>query len=87
MRALTKPLMPYPSGDFPMAAPITTSSSDPSYESARRGLVHHAIIFAVMITLLAAFDWYTGEPYWVQWVFLGWGAGLALHALLVHRRH
>ena len=46
----------------------------------RAGVLRHATIFAVVVVLLAILDWYTGEPYWVHWVFLGWGAGLAFHA-------
>lgn len=51
----------------------------------RAGVLRHAAIFAVVIALLAILDWYTGEPYWVHWVFLGWGAGLLLHAFLALR--
>lgn len=51
----------------------------------RAGVLRHAAIFAVVIVLLAILDWYTAEPYWVHWVFLGWGAGLALHAWLALR--
>jgi hypothetical protein len=58
----------------------------PPSEVARHSLIRHAVIFAVVIGLLTAFDLYTGEPYWVQWVFVGWGAGLALHAFLALRR-
>jgi hypothetical protein len=52
----------------------------------RSGVLHHAAAFAVVIVALAILDWYTAEPYWVHWVFLGWGAGLALHAWLTLRR-
>lgn len=58
----------------------------PPAEAARRGLVHHVIAFLVVIALLAVLNWFLGPPYWVQWVLLGWGAGLALHAFLVLRR-
>lgn len=51
----------------------------------RGGVIKHATIFAVVITLLAVLDWYTGEPYWVHWVFLGWGAGLLFHTWRVLR--
>ncbi len=55
-------------------------------EAARRGLLHHGMAFLVVIALLAAFNVYIGKPYWVLWVLLGWGAGLALHAFLAMRR-
>jgi hypothetical protein len=65
-----------------------TSPADTPAEMAekRRALMIHAIVFAVVIVLLAGLDWYTGHPYWVHWVFLGWGTGLAVHAALVMRR-
>jgi hypothetical protein len=52
---------------------------------ARRGFKIHAIVFVIVIALLAVIDWLTAEPYWVQWVFLGWGIGLAAHAWAVFR--
>jgi hypothetical protein len=39
----------------------------------------HALAFVAVMLLLAALDWWTAEPYWVHWVLLGWGAGLAAH--------
>lgn len=60
-------------------------SQDTVATLSRTGVLRHAAIFAVVIVLLAIFDWYTAEPYWVHWVFLGWGAGLALHAWLALR--
>jgi hypothetical protein len=50
------------------------------------GVLRHATIIAIVIVLLAILDWYTAEPYWVHWVFLGWGAGVLLHAWLALRR-
>lgn len=50
------------------------------------GVLTHAIIFAAVVAGLAILDWYTAEPYWVHWVFLGWGAGVAAHAWLALRR-
>jgi hypothetical protein len=46
----------------------------------------HVAVFVVIIALLGFIDWYTAEPYWIHWVFLGWGAGVALHAFLAFRR-
>jgi hypothetical protein len=45
-----------------------------------RGFRIHAALFVITMILLAAIDWYTGGHYWVQWVFGGWGLGLAAHA-------
>jgi hypothetical protein len=50
-----------------------------------RGLKIHVCIFVGVMILLAAFDWWTAEPYWAHWVFLGWGAGVLGHAYLAHR--
>lgn len=72
-----------------MNGPVPTPSRPPfatPAEDARRGLLHHAIVFAVVVFLLALLNVYIGKPYWVEWVFLGWGAGLALHAWLALRR-
>ena len=49
------------------------------------GVLRHAAIFAAVMVALSAIDWYTAEPYWAHWVFLGWGAGVLLHAALVLR--
>ena len=49
-----------------------------------RGFYIHAAVFAAVMTLLFAVDYMTSpERFWVQWPLLGWGAGLALHALSV----
>lgn len=50
-----------------------------------RGVLLHAAIFAAVLLLLGFIDWYTAEPYWVHWVLLGWGTGLAGHAWLALR--
>ncbi len=65
-----------------------TSTNELSSELAarRRGLKIHAMAFVVVTALLGAFDWYTAEPYWIHWVVMGWGTGLAMHAWLVSMR-
>jgi len=45
----------------------------------------HATAFVIVIILLAVLDWWTAEPYWIQWVLLGWGIGLAAHAWAAFR--
>jgi membrane-bound metal-dependent hydrolase YbcI (DUF457 family) len=69
-----------------MAMPPSVSPAAPVPDDGRRGFLHHVMAFAVVVALLAALNWYIGKPYWVEWVFLGWGAGLVLHAVLL-RRH
>jgi hypothetical protein len=65
-----------------------TSTDELSTELAarRRGLRLHAMAFVVVVVLLGALDWYTAEPYWIHWVAMGWGAGLATHAWLASGR-
>jgi hypothetical protein len=46
-----------------------------------KGFYVHAAIFALVILGLAAINYLLGSPYWVLWVFLGWGLGLAGHAI------
>lgn len=45
----------------------------------------HAFIFLMITSVLAVLDWYTGAPYWVGWVVLGWGSGLLAHYLRARR--
>ena len=47
------------------------------------GFYIHAAIFAVVLTGLTAVNWFSGSDWWVQWVVVGWGLGLGLHAALV----
>lgn len=51
-----------------------------------RALKIHALVFALVMIGLTALDWFNPGPFWVQWVWLGWGLGLAVHAGLVARR-
>ena len=50
---------------------------------AMTGFYIHAAVFAAVILILFAVDAAVGESWWVQWPFLGWGAGLAAHWALV----
>lgn len=56
-----------------------------SHERAVSYLYRHMAIFAVVSVLLAAVDMSTGGTMGAQWIVVGWGAVLALHALLVVR--
>lgn len=59
-------------------------------EEERRAIQHvkqlkefynHAVSFVVVITGLTLLNWLSGVDYWwVLWVILGWGIGLAAHA-------
>lgn len=46
----------------------------------------HFMIFLGVITALAIVNLVEGDKLWVQWVLLGWGAGVALHAFLIFVR-
>ncbi len=47
----------------------------------RLGLQIHAVVFVLTLALLVAINVWTGPPYWVLWVVLGWGVGLVAHGL------
>jgi 2TM domain len=51
-----------------------------------KGFYIHALVFVLVVSGLAAVNFALGKPYWVLWVLLGWGAGVALHAALVFGR-
>jgi 2TM domain len=48
-----------------------------------KGFYVHATIFALVLLGLLGLNVWIGQPYWVQWVFLGWGIGLTGHAVAV----
>jgi hypothetical protein len=53
----------------------------------RLGFYIHAAVFATVVVALALLNVLTArDELWVQWVALGWGAGVALHAVLVFGR-
>ena len=70
--------------DNPERGPMPNLIS--GWKSLNPGFRIHAIAFVAVMLILGAFDWWTAEPYWAHWVFLGWGAGLCFHGYLVWRR-
>ncbi|HZD18882.1 MAG TPA: 2TM domain-containing protein [Actinomycetota bacterium] len=69
-----------------------TEAPDDAYERARKraaevqGLVIHTIIFVVINAGLFVINLVTtgGDgPWWWYWAPVGWGIGLAIHALVV----
>jgi len=52
-----------------------------------KGFYLHAAIFAVVLLGLAGLNAWMGQPYWVLWVFLGWGIGVIGHAIGVFGQH
>jgi hypothetical protein len=49
-------------------------------DKAINGFYTHFSIFLAVIAGLAIINLIEGERFWVQWVVLGWGMGLAFHA-------
>ncbi len=47
--------------------------------SSMRALRIHAIVFAAVIPIEIIVNYFTGPPWWVLWVILGWGIGLFAH--------
>ncbi len=63
---------------------------DYDYEAARRrvksikGFYIHASMFVLVTAFLTVLNFMTPGPWWVQWVFLGWGVGVAINAIAVY---
>ncbi|MGD9783648.1 MAG: 2TM domain-containing protein [Hyphomicrobiaceae bacterium] len=47
------------------------------------GFYIHLAIFVLVMSLLIFINAITGGPWWAHFVFLGWGAGVLGHALLI----
>jgi len=45
----------------------------------KRGLRIHSIVFVLTMALLAGINVWTGAPYWVAYVLVGWGIGVMAH--------
>ena len=54
---------------------------DASPAERKLGFQIHAFVFVVTLVLLVALNIWTGPPYWVLWVVLGWSVGLVAHGL------
>ncbi|HYD15017.1 MAG TPA: 2TM domain-containing protein [Hyphomicrobium sp.] len=55
-------------------------------DRAINGFYTHFMIFIAAIAGLAVVNLISGDAFWIQWVVLGWGLGIALHAFLVFVR-
>lgn len=49
-------------------------------DRAINGFYTHFIVFLAVIAGLAVVNLVTGDSFWIQWVVLGWGVGIAFHA-------
>lgn len=50
------------------------------------GFYIHAGVYAIVLAGLFAVNYFSDADWWVQWVAVGWGLGVALHAALVYGR-
>lgn len=51
-----------------------------------KGFYTHLIIFIGVLAVLFAINVTSGGSWWIQWVFLGWGIGVAAHAFAIFGR-
>lgn len=55
--------------------------------AARMGFYVHTSVYAAVVAILVLVNVLSApDELWVHWVALGWGAGVALHAVLVFGR-
>lgn len=55
-------------------------------DKAINGFYTHFIIFLAVIAVLAVVNLVSGDAFWIQWVVLGWGIGIAFHAFMIFVR-
>mgnify|MGYP000267545090 CR=1 FL=1 len=55
-------------------------------DKAINGFYTHFIVFLSVIAGLAVINLVTGDSFWIQWVVLGWGLGIAFHAFQIFVR-
>ncbi len=56
-----------------------------SQSAKKLGFYIHATAFVLAMVLLFAINLWTGPPYWVLWVLLGWSIGILSHGLCTIR--
>jgi len=54
--------------------------------AAIKGFYIHLAVFVMVLTGLFVVNAATAGEWWVHWVFIGWGIGLAAHAAAVYGR-
>ncbi|WP_072396952.1 2TM domain-containing protein [Hyphomicrobium sp. CS1GBMeth3] len=52
-------------------------------DKAINGFYTHFIVFLSVIAALAVVNLISGGAFWIQWVVLGWGIGVAFHAYTI----
>lgn len=55
-------------------------------DKAINGFYTHFIVFLAVIAGLAILNLVLGDSFWIQWVVLGWGIGIAYHAFVIFVR-
>jgi 2TM domain len=74
------------------ATRLTTEENRQRLEDAKRrvaalkGFYIHLIVFMAVNLGLTVLNIATGDDWWVQWVWLGWGIGVLAHAIAVFGR-
>lgn len=74
------------------ATRLTTEENRQRLEDANRrvaalkGFYIHLIVFMAVNLGLTVLNIATGDDWWVQWVWLGWGIGVLAHAIAVFGR-
>ena len=74
------------------ATHLTTEENRQRLEDAKRrvaalkGFYIHLIVFMAVNLGLTVLNIATGDDWWVQWVWLGWGIGVLAHAIAVFGR-
>jgi hypothetical protein len=69
---------------------VSSQEADPAYKRARRrvrelkGFYSHLAIYCIVITALFLINVATGRGWWFFWPAIGWGIGIAVHALSVY---
>jgi hypothetical protein len=54
--------------------------------AALKGFYIHLGVFALVLAGLFVLNSLTGGPWWIVWVFLGWGAGVLAHGVALSAR-
>jgi 2TM domain-containing protein len=54
--------------------------------AALKGFYIHLIVCVLVVAGLLIINSLTGGPWWVAWVFLGWGLGVLAHGLALLAR-
>jgi hypothetical protein len=49
----------------------------------KNGFLVHLNVFTLSIALMLGINFWTGPPFWIVWVVLGWGIGVVAHGWYV----